>query len=110
MPNGYYAHVSDFDAVTRRRQKRDIEKFLDNLDDEPMIPMLLEALKKDLEDRKIAIKLAGSIDDYVIEIILDHCRSATPTDAIEAMKRNDNDIGLAISMLQKKEDVIVIED
>ena len=79
-----------------------------------MRPMLLKALRRDLEDLGIVVELeerpssardepeSSRVDDAVIDLILSHCPSATRSQVLDAMRINGNNVGLTINMLHDK--------
>ena len=111
MNNEYFNTRAEFEEVQRLRRQRMVKEFIAQ-QKEAVRPMLLEALRRDLEDLNIVITLDGSkgslctsggggVDESVIQLILDHCPSATRVQAIEAMKAHNNDISKAIHMLNR---------
>ena len=110
MENPYFDTGAEFEEVQRSRRQRMVKDFIDQ-QEEAMRPMLLEALSRDLEDLNIVIELEGSnvssrvsevggVDESVIQLILNHCPSATRVQVVQAMKAQNNDIVEVISMLQ----------
>ena len=76
--------------------------------------MLIKALRRDLEDLNIVVEFeehssslphgpeTDRVDSSVIDLILSHCPSATRVQVLEAMRINDNDVGMSIDMLHEK--------
>ena len=112
MKDEYFDTRVEFEEVQRSRRQRMVKYFIGQ-QEEAVRPMLLEALRRDLEDLNIVIKLQGSnmpscmsevdaVDESVIQMILDHCPSTTREQAFKAMKAQNYDNVKAINMLQLK--------
>ena len=112
MTDNYFDTKTEFEEVQRLRRQRMVKKFIGQ-QEKAMRPMLLEALRRDLQDLKIVIELegsshsssyapeAGGVDESVIMLILQHCPSATRTQVIDAMRAHQNDIGKVINLFHR---------
>ena len=84
MTDDYFDTKTEFEEVQRLRRQRMVKTFIGQ-QEKAMQPMLLEALRRDLQDLKIVIELEGSshsspyapeacgVDESVIMLILQHC-------------------------------------
>ena len=75
--------------------------------------MLRDALKRDLEDLNIVVidpersrastQTVDGVDPAVIEMILNHCPSATYETALERMKTHNNNISAVINIFNQRD-------
>lgn len=112
MTDNYFDTRAEFEEVQRLRRQRMVDEFIGQ-QEKAVRPLLLEALRGDLEDLKIVIELKGAnpsssgsadttVDELVIQLILQHCPSVTRVQALDAMKTQNNDFGKAINMLHQQ--------
>ena len=111
MTDDYFDTKAEFEEVQRQRRQRMVTDFIGQ-QEKAVQPMLLEALRRDLEDLHIVVKLEGvrplssrtseaGVDESVIQLILQHCPSATRAQALDLMKAQNNDIGKVIMLLHQ---------
>ena len=111
MTDDYFDTKTEFEEVQRRRRERMVTEFVGQ-QEKAVQPMLLEALRRDLEDLNIVVKLEGArpvsshsseagVDESVIQLILQHCPSATRAQVFDLMKTQNKDIGKVIMLLNE---------